>query len=159
MHRTSPVCALGMLAATLLLAVGTLCSRSPVRSNSVRLSGAAVMAFTNPVQFTKVYLIDNVVGGIGAGLATNPVSGLPYIGSVSCGSPADQAGLHFGDVITKIDGVTTTSMPLTQVVEGIRGLRGSKIILTVQRGSSTMECVLHRSSWNGLRSLPESPYE
>lgn len=149
-----------MLAGTLVFAGWALCSRPPARSNPARLNGAAVLVFTNPVQFAKEYLIDNVVGGIGAGVGTNAVSGLPYIGVVSCGSPADRAGLRIGDVITKIDGVTTASMPLAQVVERIRGLRGSKVILSVQRGALTnLECVLHRSSWNGLRSLPESPYE
>jgi membrane-associated protease RseP (regulator of RpoE activity) len=51
-------------------------------------------------------------------------------------SPAKQAGLEPGDVITAIDGRTVSSWTATTDV--IRASAGKKLTLTVQRGSSTL---------------------
>ena len=47
------------------------------------------------------------------------------------GSPAQQAGLHPGDIILKVDGENVTSLPVDQVVSRILGSAGTTITLTI----------------------------
>ncbi|NLJ49852.1 MAG: S41 family peptidase [Candidatus Atribacteria bacterium] len=49
------------------------------------------------------------------------------------GSPASQAGVKAGDVISQIDGESTAGMPLDEAVRRLRGDRGSKVVLQLQR--------------------------
>lgn len=53
------------------------------------------------------------------------------------GSPAAQAGLHTGDYIRAIDGKSTRHMSLNEGERLLRGPVGSKVMLTVLRGSQT----------------------
>lgn len=48
-------------------------------------------------------------------------------------SPAINAGIQAGDFITKVDTVDIGGMPLTQVVSKIRGNKGTKVSLTLDR--------------------------
>lgn len=52
------------------------------------------------------------------------------------GTPAAEAGLQAGDVITKIDGKPTLDMALDADVACIRGPVGSKVVLSVRRGGA-----------------------
>ena len=47
------------------------------------------------------------------------------------GSPAQQAGLHPGDIILKVDGESVAGMPIDQVVGRILGPAGSTVTLTI----------------------------
>jgi carboxyl-terminal processing protease len=49
------------------------------------------------------------------------------------GSPASQAGVKAGDVISQIDGESTTGMPLDEAVRRLRGDRGTKVVIQLQR--------------------------
>jgi carboxyl-terminal processing protease len=49
------------------------------------------------------------------------------------GTPAFRAGLMAGDQIVKIDGKPTRNMNLTEAVRLIRGTKGSKVTLTINR--------------------------
>lgn len=49
------------------------------------------------------------------------------------GSPAEQAGIHAGDIILKIDGEETNSMTLEDAVSKMRGEKGTEVSLTVYR--------------------------
>jgi carboxyl-terminal processing protease len=49
------------------------------------------------------------------------------------GTPAYRAGLRAGDQILKIDGVSTKNITLTEAVKKIRGLKGTKVTLTINR--------------------------
>ncbi|MBI3974371.1 MAG: S41 family peptidase [Chloroflexi bacterium] len=49
------------------------------------------------------------------------------------GGSAGKAGLKPGDIIVKVDGRDTTSMPLDQVANLIRGPEGSQVKLTIER--------------------------
>jgi len=48
-------------------------------------------------------------------------------------TPADRAGVKAGDLIVKIDGQATKGMNLMEAVKKLRGPRGSKVLLTLQR--------------------------
>jgi len=49
------------------------------------------------------------------------------------GTPADLAGIKAGDVILKVDGQSTVNMTLQDAVEKMRGLKGTKAVLTIHR--------------------------
>lgn len=53
------------------------------------------------------------------------------------GTPAFRAGLMAGDQIVKIDGKPTRNMNLTEAVRLIRGTKGSKVTLTINRQGFT----------------------
>lgn len=75
--------------------------------------------------------------GIGAELtiAVDPITGEERLTvmSVFPEQPADKAGLRPLDRILKIDGKPTDKMTLDQAVSLIRGPRGTKVTLTIQR--------------------------
>lgn len=58
-----------------------------------------------------------------------------YVGSVKAGSPADEAGMRIGDVITAIGETTVRSAEDLSAALG--KLKPGKVSLTIQRGSGT----------------------
>jgi len=70
-------------------------------------------------------------GGIGAELDVQ--NGLLTVVDTLEGTPSRQAGLKTGDVITKINGVTTSNMNFNDAVDDIRGTNGTKVTLTIVR--------------------------
>ncbi|MEM7347565.1 MAG: S41 family peptidase, partial [Chloroflexota bacterium] len=69
--------------------------------------------------------------GIGARVGIE--DGLPIIVAPLDGSPADQAGVKAGDIIIEVDGEDVTAFPLDEVVDLIRGERGTEVVITVFR--------------------------
>ncbi len=53
------------------------------------------------------------------------------------GTPAAKAGLQPGDIIAGIDVLDTSSMTLDEAVAKIRGKAGTKVTLTIERGSQS----------------------
>ena len=49
------------------------------------------------------------------------------------GGPAEKTGVHAGDIITHIEGVSTEGMTLQDAINLIRGPKGTKINLTLER--------------------------
>lgn len=48
-------------------------------------------------------------------------------------SPAEKAGMRAGDFIVKVDSLVTAGLPLTQVVSKVRGNKGTKVHITLER--------------------------
>lgn len=67
--------------------------------------------------------------GIGTRLRSDPL-GVQY---VFPGSPAEEAGLRFGDQIMAIDGEPAADMAAADAVQLIRGESGSVVLLTINR--------------------------
>ena len=59
-------------------------------------------------------------------------------------TPAFNAGILAQDIIIKIDGQSTEGMDINEAVQLIRGPIGSQVILTIQRGSRTLDFPITR---------------
>jgi carboxyl-terminal processing protease len=69
----------------------------------------------------------------GIGIELRPQAGTATISGTFEGSPAQRAGLRHGDVITRVDGVTTAGMTLNDLSNRIRGTAGTSVRLTIRR--------------------------
>ncbi len=69
----------------------------------------------------------------------------PTITSVGTDSPAEAAGLKAGDVITSIDGQSTSGKSRRQVQDVLRGLMGTSVVLGVERGTEQRSVTLVRT--------------
>ncbi len=70
---------------------------------------------------------------IGIGVTINPRNGKVFILSAVPGTPAEKAGLRYGDQIVAIDGRTTENMSYSQVVANVRGELGKSVDISVER--------------------------
>jgi C-terminal peptidase (prc) len=75
--------------------------------------------------------------GIGASIQTyiHGDDGDTYITSTFANSPAERAGLRFGDRIVEVDGVAMRGKQSIEVRDKIRGPRGSTVKLTLERAA------------------------
>jgi carboxyl-terminal processing protease len=75
--------------------------------------------------------------GIGASIQTYIYGddGDTYITSTFANSPAERAGLRFGDRIVEVDGVAMRGKQSIEVRDKIRGPRGSTVKLTLERAA------------------------
>ncbi|HLA25466.1 MAG TPA: S41 family peptidase [bacterium] len=81
-------------------------------------------------------------GFTGAGLIIRALEGRIYVTSVIPGSPAEQAGVRDFDRILRIDNTSTEGMEISQVSSLIRGLTGTPVTLTLQRGGASSPVVV-----------------
>ncbi|MCL5734016.1 MAG: S41 family peptidase [Actinobacteria bacterium] len=86
----------------------------------------------------------------GVGMTVEMKDRLVTIVSTFKGSPADLAGVHSGDVILAVDGVSTDGQNLDEVVAKIKGAENSTVELTLYRppfaGTTTTSAVPPGSS-------------
>lgn len=131
----------------LALWIGKLLHRSD--SSPAGMPGPVHSAVSGTVEFVK----SRVTGGVGVALTLDTATRSPKVNSVLPGSPAERAGLLPGDIIVKVGDRATAGLPLTQVVDAIRGFTGGTATLTVQRPGSTTNLTfsIHRTSWNALQ--------
>ncbi len=78
--------------------------------------------------------------GIGAEMDTTGEQ--PIVVGVFRGSPADQAGLRRGDVITAVDGKPTKGTSLESVISTVRGPAGTTVELTISRDGTAAPITL-----------------
>jgi WD40 repeat protein len=83
--------------------------------------------------------------GVGLQLTQDPKTNDLIVASPVDGSPAKVAGVRSQDIIVKINAKTTKGMSTDEVVELIRGPIGSKVVLTVRRGSELLIFPLKRN--------------
>src|SRR3989344_1584488 len=84
--------------------------------------------------------------GIGAqlGLKNNQVVVIAPLKN----SPAETAGLRTGDIITQVDGESTKDWTLVQTVSKIRGEKGTKVTLTINRSGAEKTIAITRYEIN-----------
>jgi carboxyl-terminal processing protease len=73
--------------------------------------------------------------------------GYPVVSGLVPGSPAEQAGLHTGDVIVAIDGKDTKGMTADQTALLIRGPVGTKVQLSLRRAGQPLEVSIERANF------------
>lgn len=76
--------------------------------------------------------LNNSFSGVGAELGKDSGGNLIIVSPIK-GFPADQAGLKAQDIITSINGESTTGMEIDTAVNKIRGPEGTKVTLAVVR--------------------------
>lgn len=104
-------------------------------SGLVEALGDPYTSFLDPtenLQFNDS--LEGVYEGIGAELGVRNEQ-LIIVAPLD-GSPAQQAGIRPGDKILEIDGVSTTGLSITEAIAKIRGESGTKVALTLQRGTA-----------------------
>ena len=69
----------------------------------------------------------------GLGIQIKMTDGFIEVVSPMVDTPAYQAGLKSGDLITHVDGYPINQMSLVSAVNRLRGKPGSKVQITVQR--------------------------
>ena len=69
----------------------------------------------------------------GLGISVANINGQPTVISTLPGTPAHRLGIRSGDIIVKIDGKPGIGLTRNQVVEKLRGLRGTVVRISVQR--------------------------
>jgi len=90
---------------------------------SVYVPGSAVPGYVKALETGKSL----------SGLALLKERGATLVMAVEKGSPADAAGLKVGDLVAKLDGTSTRTMPLWEMQEQLAGAPGTKVSLEVIR--------------------------
>jgi carboxyl-terminal processing protease len=96
---------------------------------SVYVPGPAVAGYVKALETGKSL----------SGLALLKEHGATLVMSVEKGSPADAAGLKVGDLVAKLDGTSTRTMPLWEMQEQLAGAPGTKVSLEVIRLGSPVQ--------------------
>ena len=93
-------------------------------------------SFMNPEEFKELQIeTKGKFSGIGIEITLKDQV-LTVVSPIE-GTPAYQVGIKAGDQIVKINGTTTKNMNLTEAVKLIRGAKGSKVTLTINREGFT----------------------
>ncbi|MCA9570931.1 MAG: PDZ domain-containing protein, partial [Myxococcales bacterium] len=82
---------------------------------------------------------------VGIGIGIHILDDQLRIYRVDEGGPAALAGVQVGDVITRIDGRSTTNMPTREATRLLRGKEGSEVVLAVLRAGSPVELKVSRA--------------
>ena len=82
--------------------------------------------------------------GIGIYMVVNYEEGTITVLEPMEGSPAEEAGLKEGDMITKVEGTDVTIDNVSEMSDAIKGEEGTKVKLEIQRGEETFETQVER---------------
>lgn len=88
----------------------------------------------------------------GVGMSIGPAKPFPKIIEVFKGLPAEKAGAMKGDEIIKVKGVSMKNRQVAQVVNRLKGKKGTKVKVLVRRGKRKYNLVLTRESIGLLES-------
>lgn len=88
--------------------------------------------------------IQGEVSGIGAQVEDH--DGILTIISPLSNSPAERAGLKPNDEILAVDGKSILDLPYEEMVDKVRGPKGSKVTLRIRRGASEFEVQVTRDT-------------
>lgn len=89
--------------------------------------------------------LNNSISGIGAELSENNSGQIQIIAPID-GTPASKAGIKPGDIITSINGQSTSGMNVDTAVNAIRGKAGSKVTLGLLRGTTSFSLTITRAN-------------
>ena len=89
--------------------------------------------------------LNNSFSGVGAELSQDAAGDIQIISPIS-GFPADKAGLKPQDIITSINGVSTSGMSVDTAVNKIRGKSGTTVTLGIVRASQPLTITITRQN-------------
>lgn len=81
--------------------------------------------------------LDGSFSGIGAVMTQDASNGVITITQVYDDSPAKKAGIKAGDILYRVEEKTVTGKDLDKVVSWIKGKKGTKVNLTLLRGTNS----------------------
>ena len=87
--------------------------------------------------------LDQFYGGVGIRIDFDAETHRLHVISPILDSPAFEAGILAGDLIVKIDAITTEALSLEQCISQMKGPIGEKVTLEVQRGLETSTRIFH----------------
>jgi carboxyl-terminal processing protease len=93
-------------------------------------------SFMNPEEFKELQ-VETKGKFSGIGIEITLRNRILTVVSPISGTPAFRAGIKAGDQIVKVDGTPTKNITLTEAVRKIRGSKGSKVTLTINREDFT----------------------
>ena len=106
--------------------------------------GDPFSAYYDPAAYKK--LQDNLQGQYsGVGIYLTFSTGYPVITGTLPDSPASKAGLQAGDQIVKVGEQDMKGVTADQATTAIQGPNGSKVILTILRGTTTLTVSITRA--------------
>ncbi len=85
---------------------------------------------------SKAQLVNDQIAAnryVGIGIAIMQYADEPGMAKVFPGGPASLAGAEEKDLIVKVDGKSTSGVKMTEVIDWIRGVKGSQVELVVRR--------------------------
>ena len=97
------------------------------------------------IEELKVSLLGNYVG-VGAYLQEDTTSNVIKVLLPIEGSPAKEAGIQAGDIITKVNGVEYTGKELTQASAAMKGEEGTTVELEILRNGEKKTFTITRRS-------------
>ena len=90
--------------------------------------------------------VDNAYVGIGITITEHPELGGLLIESVTPGGPAEEAGVLVGDILVKVEGVSTVELGSEETKNRVRGEEGTEVTLTFSRdGEEYVRTITRRS--------------
>lgn len=82
--------------------------------------------------------------GVGIYMTTDDNGNIVVVSTIK-DTPAETAGIQAEDIITAVDGVSTTDMDVTEVSNSVKGEEGTDVTLTIYRDGEYMDFTLTRS--------------
>lgn len=95
-----------------------------------------------PASEVDAYLAAAAVGRKHSGLLLLKERGVVFVAAVEEGSPAASAGLERGDIVSKIDGISSRALPLWQIRETLARQPGSSVALEIVRRGESRDVTL-----------------
>ncbi|WP_158602166.1 S41 family peptidase [Cohnella endophytica] len=81
---------------------------------------------------------------VGIGIVISEEKGIVYVQEVIAGSPAEASGLQAGDALAAADGKSLKGLSSADVQKELRGVEGTSVKLTVNRGGKTLSFIITR---------------
>jgi carboxyl-terminal processing protease len=91
-----------------------------------------------PADEVEPFLAARRTGNRLSGLTLLKERGIAFVVAVDAGSPADQAGIRPGDVVSQVDGASTRLLPLWEIQEALAGEPGSRVEMELLRAGEEL---------------------
>jgi carboxyl-terminal processing protease len=100
------------------------------------------MATYIPLSGVDHYREVRQIGSQHSGLTVAKDRGIAFVVAVEPASPGSEAGLERGDILAKVDDVSTRRMPLWRLQSALAGEPGTELLLEVLRRGQTLDLTL-----------------